>query len=653
MIACLLQTSQSAKDYDYEYQEEPMINATRKFFFGGDGINHNNHKPSEYHYDDTLPFGKLEDKDTLTIEQFVNELKRRKEAKERQKQKQLTKSKAKKGTKSVSKKNVRAKKEQAKGASKQKRKPKSSSRPSKSKKQKSTKINQRKQRPKSGAIQKPRSTKTKKSKEPKPNKTKKKPEPKPSIKNKVEAKPSRKQKPFHKPKKDTKHKIKDQEDEDPFQIGNSNAHQHSDHHIHQHDHLEAHKHHHKHKASHSHSHDHSNDHEHNHKHTHNHVHNHIHKHNEAHEHTAEHAHTEKHHHKHLEYIDAGGWRRRNDEYSETMLEEDPTAIILEGRGLMKADPKDNVKNYLQKFIESYKTAASPDEDDDENNEVLQNLDEKENSVKIEKPTAFSKFSQNEKDSSDIVEELDGFSFDQDELSTFNKHKYDRINHHYDGEDDLTNEKQMALRPKVGEHSAEYDYNTGDGVQFAADYDDEEYSDYDDQIGYGSDNNIVRVEHIDFKGNGNFEAENNEIIPLKEMTLKLSDENQWLPLSEMVLERSDEGYMNNHKNSGSKGQTENDPGKTADNNELENASGYMDIGKGRSMFQDISYADYNGEYEPKFEEQNVLGIKSLDIDDNYDKNTNQNIDKKYGTGSRKILINVLKAPKMGSIWSTSL
>ena len=36
-------------------------------------------------------------------------------------------------------------------------------------------------------------------------------------------------------------------------------------------------------------------------------------HNEAHEHTAEHAHTEKHTHKHLEYVDQGGWRRREDQ----------------------------------------------------------------------------------------------------------------------------------------------------------------------------------------------------------------------------------------------------------------------------------------------------------------------------------------------------
>ena len=116
-----------------------------------------------------------------------------------------------------------------------------------------------------------------------------------------------KQPKFHFPKlKGTakkKNPILDQEEDDFFKSGNADAH--NEHHVHQHDHLHAHKAFHKHKQTHEHSHAHSNDHVHNHKHTHNHVHNHIHKHNEDHEHTATHSHTEKHHHKHLEYIDAG------------------------------------------------------------------------------------------------------------------------------------------------------------------------------------------------------------------------------------------------------------------------------------------------------------------------------------------------------------
>jgi len=105
--------------------------------------------------------------------------------------------------------------------------------------------------------------------------------------------------PTLKGKEETKKKkvTEDDFEDDFFKTGGSIRH--SDHHVHQHDHLHAHKAFHKHKAKHDHSHAHDNDHVHNHKHTHNHVHNHIHKHNEQHEHDAEHTHTEKHHHKHL------------------------------------------------------------------------------------------------------------------------------------------------------------------------------------------------------------------------------------------------------------------------------------------------------------------------------------------------------------------
>ena len=99
------------------------------------------------------------------------------------------------------------------------------------------------------------------------------------------------------------------DEDDFFKSGNAEAH--GSHHIHQHDHLHAHKAFHKHKETHDHKHAHSNDHVHNHKHTHNHVHNHIHKHNEQHDHNAEHKHTEKHHHKHIEYIEAGDWKRND------------------------------------------------------------------------------------------------------------------------------------------------------------------------------------------------------------------------------------------------------------------------------------------------------------------------------------------------------
>ena len=45
------------------------------------------------------------------------------------------------------------------------------------------------------------------------------------------------------------------------------------------------------------------------------------RHNEQHEHDATHQHTEKHHHKHLELIDAGGWRRRDQLRGATQLQQ--------------------------------------------------------------------------------------------------------------------------------------------------------------------------------------------------------------------------------------------------------------------------------------------------------------------------------------------
>ena len=44
------------------------------------------HEPSEYDYDDTVPYDSLEQLDTITIQQFVNELKKREGAKEQQKE---------------------------------------------------------------------------------------------------------------------------------------------------------------------------------------------------------------------------------------------------------------------------------------------------------------------------------------------------------------------------------------------------------------------------------------------------------------------------------------------------------------------------------------------------------------------------------------
>ena len=63
----------------------------------------------------------------------------------------------------------------------------------------------------------------------------------PAPARKPKFKSSKTPKPFLKPKFETKTKVKEEPRDDFFQIGNSNAVEHSDHHIHQHDHLHAHK----------------------------------------------------------------------------------------------------------------------------------------------------------------------------------------------------------------------------------------------------------------------------------------------------------------------------------------------------------------------------------------------------------------------------
>jgi len=425
MILCL-QVCASSSDYEYYNDtDEPEITETDKFQHDREYDNSEEpnygHEPSEYDYDDIVPYDNLEQLDTITIEQFVNELKRRKKAKGQQKE---TTKKTKGSSLPVSKGNTKSKiAKKVNGEKKQsQRKQKISSK----KKRKQGKNN-----PKNKANKQPISSKSQK----KPNFTK-------TPKNKVKAKPSRKQKPFHKPKSN-------KEEEDFFQIGNSESHQHSDHHIHQHDHLEAHKHHHKHKESHDHAHDHANDHEHNHKHTHNHVHNHIHKHNEAHEHTAEHAHTEKHHHKHLEYIDAGGWRRRNDGYSETMLESEPVDVIMESRGMK--DPEVNVKSYLKNIIAFYKDVVVPN-----------NVDESKD-VSIE-----------EGDSEDI-----------DEPIVYAQH--------------VNKISEPSSEKNNSEYNEEYtDYSPEYPGQFSAEYEGEEY--YDDQNGYGSNTDEISKPFIELNSN---------------------------------------------------------------------------------------------------------------------------------------------------------
>ena len=80
------------------------------------------------------------------------------------------------------------------------------------------------------------------------------------------------------------------------------------------------------------------------------------------------SHTEQHHHKHLEYIDAGGWKKRSDEENENTiiarnedlnieLNEAPDRLQERSGGGDIRDAKDNVKDYLRKYIEFYKSVV--------------------------------------------------------------------------------------------------------------------------------------------------------------------------------------------------------------------------------------------------------------------------------------------------------
>ena len=324
-------------------------------------------RQAEEIYPDTrLPFGSFASGGTITIEQFVKELKKRKEAKEaiKKKKKALGNSGKKVGQQKTSD-NRKEKNAKAAGGGEKKRPSTAPQKTRKSKpalKQPTTGKSQRKQKKnakQAKASQKKKITSKKKTPLLKPSSRPSKRKPVLKLPTPAKTKPSTAKKPVPR----TKKKVVKQEvieDDDPFNFGSSNAQTHSDHHIHHHDHLEAHKHHHKHKESHAHEHAHSNDHVHNHKHTHNHVHNHIHKHNEAHEHTAEHAHTEKHTHKHLEYIDQGGWRRRDQgqTFEDGIIVEEPQELVLQEREGRNDNPRLNVKHELQKFIQSYKAYNS-------------------------------------------------------------------------------------------------------------------------------------------------------------------------------------------------------------------------------------------------------------------------------------------------------
>jgi len=375
-----------------------LKSATRKFFFADNPENvdedYDGYSPAPYHSsDDSLPFGNFGISDSkpisktkITIQQFINKLK------EIQKKKQL-------------KQQSRTAPSIKTGETKYKRVPntpkslvKPNTKNQRKKENPSFKTSPKSQVQKKGFPSKSQQSKNgsdvklKKPTDPirknpsiLPDKTLDKKQTSKSDKPKSEDKQIKQKQPkFTLPKLEKprqKETIIDTEEDDFFRQGAAEAH--GNHHVHQHDHLHAHKAFHKHKSKHDHKHAHSNDHVHNHKHTHNHVHNHIHKHNEQHEHNAEHTHTEKHHHKHLEYIDAGGWKKRNDPNSDDNIyarsdadaDKEPIFEPFDDKSEQKVgiqersghvavgnDVKNNVKDYLQQYIEFYKSVADADVD---------------------------------------------------------------------------------------------------------------------------------------------------------------------------------------------------------------------------------------------------------------------------------------------------
>ena len=291
------------------------------------------------------------------------------------------------------------------------------------------------------------------------------------------------------------------EDDDPFNFGGSNAQTHSDHHIHHHDHLEAHKHHHKHKESHAHEHAHSNDHVHNHKHTHNHVHNHVHKHNEAHEHTAEHAHTEKHTHKHLEYIDQGGWRRRDqgDTYEDGIIVEEPQELVLQEREGRNDNPRLNVKHELQKFIQSYKLYNS------DSNLESPGVDSSLAGVSTPYPAGEStiRFNQQAKQEADYAHHD---TYEEADEATGSKPEafvspLEHASPHPVEVEEISYEEYLRLQekgPTFEEELDEYDdYQAAEGFQDGYDSYGDSYPSYGpvDQLGYGTeDDHVVMPEY---------------------------------------------------------------------------------------------------------------------------------------------------------------
>jgi len=456
----------------------------------------------------SLPFGSLGSTGAITIEQFVKELKKRKEAKE-----------AKKKLKRPANKDVEQKKvaghpktvvRQQKKVSGDQQNKKSASSKKKNKRVPSVKTDKKKaaKRPALKSQKSPRKQSTNKRKKNMKKTTSKdkkqhpktsliKPDArKPVLKTPAAKKPKRKPSTNKKPLQKTKKKVIKPdliEDDDPFNFGGSNAQQHSDHHVHHHDHLEAHKHHHKHKESHAHEHAHSNDHVHNHKHTHNHVHNHIHKHNEAHEHSAEHSHTEKHTHKHLEYIDQGGWRRRDqDPYSDGgVILEEPTELMLQERE-GKDSSRGQVKAELENFINSYKSYNTKQPQGEESATQYDAILEQDNRDSFSEAMPTDRFQR-------VTNPEDSFSRNSDTsyFESPSSSGMDRVSPLENKSDypveveEISYEEYLRLQkkgPTFEEELGDYDYQAEHSNAFGDSYTDS-YGPMD-QLGYGSEEHVV-------------------------------------------------------------------------------------------------------------------------------------------------------------------
>ena len=306
-------------------------------------------------------------------------------------------------------------------------------------------------------------------------------------------------------------------------------------------------------------HDHSNDHVHNHKHTHNHVHNHIHKHNEAHEHTAEHSHTEKHHHKHLEYIDAGGWRRRNDINGGAIMDEVPTELIIENRSFKSEEaPEDNVKNYLKKYITFYRNAASNINEENEmqdpsafsvdnqkqdipgfstkNHQNELNFMENDGTNKTSPVKVFDGFEFADDDNDEDSFDFQSFNFDEDTpsqiLQLFNDEEEDD-----EDIEEISMEDFLALQHgmTISEENYGNSFDEEEDSQPSSDYSDD-YETFEDQLGFGTNNNQIV---FNSQVNDQWRPEANELVPIQEHEIDLNYSNQWELQSEIPLERSDE------------------------------------------------------------------------------------------------------------------